>query len=804
MFLQHLRYGLRLAGRQPAFALPAVSILALGIAVNAAMFSVLNTLLFHAVPYRDAERILTIYQANPQRALRQQLVSIPDYFDWRRENQAFDALAAWNFQYFTLSGTGQPERVQGLKVTADFFNILGVPSARGRGFTAEDEQPGRGRVVILSDGLWKRRFGGDSAIVGRSILVENEPHTVIGILPGDLRLFRVLNRELDLFAPFALNPAQGGRADHLLFVYAKLKPDVSLAQARQKMDAVTAGVAAAHPDTSAGWRADVIPLKEQWTFGSCSFLIMAQVAIGFVLLIACANMTGLLLAHAVGRRREMAIRIALGASRARLTGQLLAESAVLGALGTGVGAALAFALIQGLNSLPYNALNRVEPFRLDDAVLAFTAVAGLVASLVAGLGPALQASAPNLKADALRGRRTYDFLIACQAALAVVLLAGAGLLLRSVMTVTGMNRGLDRRNILTAQVWLPAARYPDGVSIARFARETLEGLAALPGIRSASLVNFPPLSVLGTTVGVVLDRKPLTRPGEEPQVQYWVISKEYFRTTAIPLREGRPFTDLDNDEAHGVAIVSAGMAERFWPGQPALGKRIRLLIPDTRHYWLPKSNNQWLTVVGVVGEVKLDGIDPHTLPQMYLPYTQNPSAIFHVVLRTAGDPLQWIPAVRQTVAAIDKDQPVFDAKSLDEVLASSVARVSVISRGLALTAAIALLLACAGIYGVTSYVVSQRNRESGIRMALGATPRRLVSLQMRRIMTVVLLGSIVGLLGALTATRVLQSMLVGVSPTDALTLSIAPLFLVLAAVAAAYIPARRAAQVDPVTMLRQD
>jgi predicted permease len=367
-----------------------------------------------------------------------------------------------------------------------------------------------------------------------------------------------------------------------------------------------------------------------------------------------------------------------------------------------------------------------------------------------------------------------------------------------------MNRGLDRHNILTAQVWLPAARYPDATRIGRFARQALDGLAALPGIRSASLVNFTALSVLGTTAGVLLDGKPSPRPGEEPQVQYWVISPGYFRTAGIPLHEGRAFTDQDNDEGHGVAIVSAGMAERFWPGQRALGKRVRLLIPDTRHYWLPKSRNQWLTVVGVAGDVKLDGIDQHPLPQMYLPYMQNPSAIFHVVLRTAGDPLQWIPAVRQTVASIDKDQPVYDAKSLDDVLASSLTRISVVSRGLALTAAIALLLACAGIYGVTSYVVSQRNRESGIRLALGATPRGLVSLQMRRTMAAVLAGSAAGVLGAVAGTRVLQSMLTGISPTDALTLCSAPVFLLLAAGAAAYLPARRAAQVDPVTMLRHD
>jgi putative ABC transport system permease protein len=804
MLLHNLRYGFRLAGRKPAFALVAVFILALGIAVNSAMFSVLNTLLFHAVPYRDAPRILAIYQANPERGVKQQLVSIPDYFDWRRDNPAFDGLAAWNFQYFNLSGADQPERVQGLKITADFFDILGVAAALGRAFPAENEQPGRDNVVILSDGLWKRRFGGDAAIIGRSILIENQPHTVVGVLPADFRLFRVLNRELDLFVPLAINPVRASRADHLLFVYAKLKAGTSLAQARLMMDTVTGRVAAEHPDTSAGWRAELVQLEQQWTSGSRSFLIMAQIAIGFVLLIACANITGLLLAHAVGRRHEMAIRIALGASRSRLIAQLLAESSILGALSTAAGTALAFGLIGALNGLPYNALNRVEPFRLDGTVLAFNVAAGLLTGLLAGLAPALQASALNLRPDLVRGRRTYNLLIASEAALAVVLLAGAGLLVRSSLLVSGMKRGLDAHNLLTAQVWLPAARYPDGPRIARFWRQLIERVSVLPGVRSASAVNFLPLSVLGTSFGVLVDGKEPVRPGEEPQAQYWVIGPDYFRTASIPLLEGRAFTEQDNDEAHGVVIVSATMARRFWPGQSALGKRLRPLIPDTGHYWLPKSQNRPLTVVGIAGDIKLDGIAQNAPPQMYLPYAQNPSSIFHLLVRTADNPERLSSAVRQAVMSMDKDQPVFDEKSLEDVLASSVARVSMVTRGLAITAVIALLLACVGIYGVTSYIVSQRSRETGIRMALGANPRRLVGLQVRRTMSVVLIGSAAGVAGALAGTRVLKSMLVGVSTTDIVTLSAAPLFFLLIAALATWLPAHRAAQVDPLTALRHD
>jgi hypothetical protein len=354
----------------------------------------------------------------------------------------------------------------------------------------------------------------------------------------------------------------------MLFVYAKLKADTSLAQARLMMDTITSRIAAEHPDTSAGWRAELVQLQQQWTSGSRAFLIMAQIAVAIVLLLACANITGLKLAHAVGRRKEMAIRIALGASRSRLIGQLLLESMVLGALSALAGTVLAAGLIGALNGLPYNVLNRVEPFRLDGAVLAFNVAAGLLAGVLAGLAPALQASTLNLKPDVLRGRRTYDVLIASEAALAVALLTGAGLLVRSSLLVSSMNRGLDTHNLITAQVWLPAARYPHGPAIARFCRQLVDRVTVLPGVRAASTVNFLPLSVLGTSFGVQIDGRPPVRRGEEPQVQYWVIGPDYFRTTSIPLLQGRTFTERTMTKL----MVSSSSALRwrsaFGPASP--------------------------------------------------------------------------------------------------------------------------------------------------------------------------------------------------------------------------------------------
>jgi putative ABC transport system permease protein len=768
----------------------AVLTLAVGIAVNAAVFSVLKTVLLDPLPYRDASRIAAIYQQNPERNLRQQLVTEPDYFDWTRAaGSAFESLAAWNFQFFNLSGADEPERVEGLKVTSRFFEVLGVQPALGRTFLPEEERAGRDRVVILTDNLWRRRFAADPAIVGRPILIEDEPYVVTGVLPPDYRVFRVLNRELDLYVPLALDPARAGRRDHLLFVYGRLRPGVGTAQAQTVLDGIPA---------DPGWSTQVVELHQQWNSQIRPVLLIAQAAVVLVLLIACANVASLLLARGAGRRHEMAIRAALGATRARLVRQLLGESLAMGLAGGLAGLVLANLLTAAFNTLPYTVLNRVEPFRLDAAAAALSLAAGLATGLLTGIVPAL-----SIPGDPRRTRGApFSALVAAEVALAVVLLGGAGLLARSGLHVSRLPRGLDPHRLLTAQIWLPPARYGEAARIARFWRDAIGRVAALPGVASASGVSFPPLSVLSDSVQVHIGSRPTPLPGNEPRVQYWVIGPDYFRTTGIPLLGGRDFTPQDDDESHGAAIVSTSLAARFWPGESPLGKRIRPLFPATDHYWLPKSRNLWLTVVGVAGDVRLDGIASAQLPQMYLPYAQSPTAILHLVVRTEGPPTRWSAAVRREILALDRDQPLFDVKPLDAVLDDSILRANTIARVLSSFALLATVLAAFGIHGVLAYAVARRTLEIGIRLAIGAAPAAVTRLVLRQMIVTVAAGIGFGIAGAVMAAPVYRTLLTGVAPGDPLTLAAIAALFAIVAVIAAWRPARRASRLDPVRALR--
>jgi putative ABC transport system permease protein len=767
----------------------AVLTLAVGIAVNAAVFSVLKTVLLDPLPYRDAPRITAIYQQNPERNLRQQLVTVPDYFDWTRAADAFESLAAWNFQFFNLSGADEPERVEGLKVTSRFFEVLGVQPALGRAFLPEEERAGRDRVVILTDNLWRRRFAADPAIVGRPILIEDEPYIVAGVLPSDYRLFRVLNRELDLYVPLALNPARAGRRDHLLFVYGRLRPGVATAQAQTVLDGIPG---------DPGWSTQVVELQRQWNSQIRPVLLIAQAAVVLVLLIACANVASLLLARGAGRRKEMSIRAALGATRARLVRQLLGESLAMGLAGGLAGLVLAKLLTAAFNTLPYSILNRVEPFRLDAAAAALSLAAGLAAGLLTGIVPAL-----SISSDPRRTRGApFSALVAAEVALAVVLLGGAGLLARSGLRISRLPRGLDPHRLLTAQIWLPPARYGEPTRIARFWRDAIGRVAALPGVASATAVSFPPLSVLSDSVAVHIGSRPTPLPGDEPRVQYWVIGPDYFRTTGIALLAGRDFAPQDDDESHGTAIVSASLAERFWPGESPLGKRIRPIFPNTDHYWLPRSRNLWLTVVGVAGDVRLDGIASAQLPQMYLPYAQSPTAILHLVVRTEGPPARWSAAVRREILALDRDQPLFDVKPLDAVLDDSTMRANSIARMLSGFALLATVLAAFGIHGVLAYAVSRRTREIGIRMAIGAAPAAVTRLVLRQTIITVGAGIGLGIVGALMAAPVYRTLLTGIAPGDPLTMAAIAVLFAIVAIIAAWRPARRASRLDPVRALR--
>jgi putative ABC transport system permease protein len=801
---QDLPYAARILRKSPGFALTAVFTLAIGIGFNCAAFSILNTILLHAPPYSESERIVELRQANAARGLTQQLVSVPDYLDWKRDNRAFESMAAWNFQYFNLSGTDEPERVEGLTVTSEFFSVLGIQPALGRSFSAEDDQPANVRVAILSDSLWKRRFASDTAIAGRKVSIDGEPYIVVGVLPPGFRLFRVLNRDLDLYVPHTLDPSRLTRADHLLFVYARRRSRVSMERARAEMDAMAASAARQHPETNTGWTIGMQELHQQWTGGIRPTLLLLQVCAGVVLLIACMNLASLLLARSLGRHREMAIRAAVGAGRFRLFRQLLAEGMALGALSGIVGVAVGLLLVQAANRLPYTAINRAEDFRLDQRVLAFgLALAGLTGLLV-GVAAAVQCSVSDLKPDAVRGRRIGNVLIFSQVALTAVLLSGAGLLLHSSLLVNAMYRGLESQRVLSAQVWLPPARYRDTAQIARFWHDAAERVAAQPGVRTASVVNFPPLSVLSTSVGVEIEGAAAARLGEEPMVQYWVIGPRYFETTHIPVLSGRTFNEQDNRDAPGVVIVSAAMARLFWPGQPAVGKRLRPRFPTSSHYWLPKSQNGWLTVVGVAGDVRLDGIAQNNIPQMYLTYSQYPTSILHLLVRTNQEPMRLARAVRHEVAELDRDQPVFDMKSLEDVLADSTTRAAVLTRLLAAFAAIAVLLALIGIYGVTACWTARRTREIGIRVAIGARPAQVIVMIAGESVPAVVAGTVAGLGGALLIAPLLKAFLVGVATADLPTFAAVPATLVVAAAAAAYLPARLAARIPPVEALKRE
>ena len=831
--LRDLRYGARSLRKRPGFTAVAVAILALGIGANSALFSVVSAALLRPVPWKDPERIVSVWETRAKKGESNNLVSAVDFVEWRERCQSFEQAAGWRFLYLNLTGSDEPERVQGLTVSPGYFPLLGVEAALGRTFLPEEEEPGRDKVIILSHGLWRRRFGSDPGVVGRQIAVEGESRTVVGVLPDDFHIFRVLNRELDVYIPLTLDRSRLGRhgaaaetagasrgdADQIMFVYARLKPGATVGQAQAELDAIYRGLGEAYPQTNSGLGARLVPLPEQWGERARPALLMLLAAVGFVLAIACANVANLLLARATARRKEMNIRAALGASRSRLVRQALTESLLLAALGGLAGLLLAFWGVGLLNGLiPYTALNRADDFRLDPLVLGFTLAVTLLTGLACGLAPALRSSKPDLTGSlkggggataGARDGRLRDLLVISEVMLALVLLVGAGLMLRSIARLRSVDRGLKIDHVLTMQIFLPRAKYPTGGRVAGFYQQLLRRVETLPGVESAGVINYPPLGLVSTNVPFVVEGREPPTPEEVPVARYSVVSPEYFRAVRIPLLAGRQFTEQDADESHGVVVISDSMARRFWPGEDAIGKRIAPRFPEMNAYWIPESNNRPLTVVGVVGDVRQDGRlgvpeDEGDPAQMYLPYLQNPSPIMHLLVRTSADPLLSANAVRSEVYSVDKDQPAFDVKTLEEVAAESFSQSSALTLLLGAFAALALALAGAGIYGVMAYAVSERTREIGIRMALGATGGDVLRLIVRRGMLSALAGVGAGLVATLILTRVLSSALYGVSAGDPVTYAAVSALLLGVAFAACYAPARKAAKVDPKIALQHE
>jgi putative ABC transport system permease protein len=791
---------LRSLASRPVLPAVAVATLALGLGVNAAIFSLTREVLLRPLPYRDADRLVRVFETSRTLGRPSAAIAPVNYVAWRDRVDAFDQTAHFRRVSFNVSTRTIAVQVEGFQVAPAFFPMLGVEPAFGRGFTDEDAQPGRDAVVVLSNGFWQRLFAGDSGIIGQSIDVDGTPCTVVGVLPTSFRIFRVLNRELDLFRPLVLDATD---REQSLNVYAKLKPAVSLDAARAQMSTVYWSL----PIPNHVWSADVALLSTSFVAQSRPILLALQWAVALVLLIACANIANLLLVVSAGRRKELAIRQALGASRWRIARDLAGETLILTIGGGALAILLAVWIVAWLNgAVSFQDINRFQPFRVDGWVLAFTGGLTLAVTLVFGLLPAhaaAQADVVDALKDSTHGvtaglsnRRLRHALIVGELALSIVLTASALALTRSTLALHGLARGFAADHVMTGQVSLNDPRYADTGRLARVASTMLDRLSASPGIVAAALVNYPPVSLIRVGVPVSIEGVPPPAADQPWIARYWVAAPNYFRTAGIPILAGRDFAVLDDATRPGVAIVSETFARRFWNGTDVVGRRLRTEFPQSTAFWIPRARRDLLTVVGVVGDVREDGLPDATgLPQLYLPYAQNPTIVVTLMARTSGRPAETAAsAIRDAVRAADPQAPVSYEKSFDAVIDETFARPREMAWLIGAFAGLALILSALGVYGVMAYVTTARAREIGIRIALGATPVDIVSLIVRHAMMLTAIGVAIGVVLAPMALRMTSGLLFGVGPFDPATLLSVAALLAGVSIAAATIPAVRAAR----------
>jgi putative ABC transport system permease protein len=804
-FLHDLRYAARMLAKNPGFTAVAVIALAVGVGANSVIFSAVNTILLRPLPYKDPDRLVMVFEDAGALGYPRDTPAPANFIDWRDQNKVFDGMAALADVSVNLTGAGEPERLDGKRVSASLFPTLGVEPQLGRWFTPEEDQPGANRVVMLSHRLWQRRFGSDPAIVGKTIMLNGAGFSVVGVMPES---FQFPEREDQFWIPIAFSQNEAARRGaHYLQVVARLKPGVSLAQAQAEMSAIAARLQQQYPDQNTGLGAAVVPLHEQMVGNMRTVLLVLLGAVGFVLLIACANVANLLLARAAARQKEIATRIALGASRLRLVRQFLTESVLLAVLGGGVGLLLSVWGVRVLKAFIPDNISQAKEITVDARVLVFTLLVSLLTGLVFGIAPALQATNFNLnetlkeggRGPALggRGNRIRRTLVVAEVAVSLVLLIGAGLLVNSFLRLRNVDPGFRTDHVLTMSVTLPPLKYPDHARREAFYTELIDRVEALPGVKSAAVASQIPLIKQGDSVGVVFEGRPLPEPGKENIVATRVVSPLYFETMGIRLLRGRVFNNQDRIGSPVVAVISDSMARRYWPGEDPVGKR---LCPGR-----PKTPEDWVTVVGVVNDVLQYGLDADQKPQMYLSYQQ--SDYFsprRLVVSTSVEPESLTSAVRGAVWSIDKDQPVSDIETMEAVLSDSIARQRFSALLLGVFGLVALLLAAVGIYGVMSYTMAQRTHEIGLRMALGARKWDVLKLAVGQALKLVLVGVGAGLAASLILTRVMTSLLFGVSSTDPVTFAGISLVLVAAGVLASYIPARRATKVDPMIALRYE
>jgi predicted permease len=815
---QDLSYGFRALFKTPGFTIVAVLSLAIGIGANSSIFSVIDALLLRPLPYQDAERLAILWQRSPGLNVAQDWFSPGQYLDVKTQNQVFEQVAVTIGASFNLTGQGGPEHVDGARVSSSLFPLLGAKAMLGRVLLTEEDSPGKSTVVILSYGFWQRRFGGDPGVIGKTLTLSGNNFEIVGIMPAEFSLTREVMltvnaiEKADILLPLPMSEsARANRGNEDFNIFARLKPGVTVAQAQADMDLIAGRMKQQYPDNyppHGGLTISVTPLLRQVVGEIHLTLYVLLGAVGFVLLIACANVANLLLSRATVRRKEIAIRAAVGASRFRIIRQLLTESALLALLGGLLGIVIAVWTVEALRAFGPGNIPRLNEVSVNTRVMAFTFLISLLTGIVFGLAPALRASCVDLNETLKDGGRSAEgtgvsirgahltrrLLVVSEVALALIVLICAGLLIRSYQRIVNAHPGFDSHNVHAMRVSLPAARYATPESIVGFFRQVGERLKRAPGVESVGASYSLPMSA------VAFAWEPISIEGYTPPAAHdsiisnvRIVNPGYFSAMRVPLVEGRYFTERDIKGAQETVIVNEALAERFWPNQHPIGKRLQR-----------GKSGSWRTVVGVISDAKEYSAEKEPPIAVYYPAEQVIARNMYLLIRMTSDPVPMTAAIIKEIQAVDPEMPVYDVASMDQRLYGSLARQRFSAFLLGIFALIALILAAIGVYGVLAYSVSQRTHEIGVRMALGAQPGSILGLVIRQALVLTACGLAIGLIGAYALTRVMSNLLFGVSATDFVTFVTTPMLLGSMGLLSSYIPARRAAKVDPMVALRRE
>ena len=796
---QDLRYAVRMLAKKPVFTVIAVVTLALGIGANTAIFSVVNAVLLRSLPYHNGDQLVALSLSTPSG--ERDGLSIPEAQDFQARMQSLEDLAAFQSQSVNVTGGERPDRVRGSFVTANYFKVFNLNPIVGRTFMEGEDRQGAAKLAVVNEKMWRERLNGEKNLEATKLILNGEPYTVIGVVTESFK--QPFDPDVEVWMPVANFPGNQGQRDaRFLFGMGHLKPGVPLAQAQAEASAIAGQLADAYPKENAGRGAKVESVRELMVSGVRPMLWLLFAAVGVILLIACANLANLLLARGLARQKEIAVRAALGASRWRLIRQLLTETTLIGVLGGIVGLLLAYWGLYALLKLPQNFVNTQEA-GLDMRVLLFALAVSVTTGWLFGLLPALQLARPQLQSflkegargsgEGSRWNRVRGAFVVGQVALSLLLLVSAGLLLRSFDKLLQVNVGFKTERLLSLEYRLPRNKYPEPAAQLNFHRQVVERLQEIPGVQSASLVRGLPFSGNGATTTIVLPDRELPPKGMEPEVMVNTAMPSYFETLGIPLIKGRVFGNQDHADAPPVVVINQTMAQRFWPNQDPLGKQIKFMEDDSQ-----------AVVIGVVGDAKHYWLEEEQRPQVYGTFSQGPGIFATAVIRTAVEPLSLSEPVRQAIWKVDPDQPMWKIRTVEFLLDRSTADRKFLMALMGIFATLALVLTIIGLYGVISYLVNQRTQEIGIRMALGAQLRDIMRMVLQQGMVLVLCGVALGLAAAWMLTRLMSRLLYQVSATDPLTFAGISLLLIVVALLACYIPARRATKVDPLVALRYE